>query len=182
MGLQYLPLQPPFIWPAYGLAYRQLSGFLLLTGTILAFHFSAYDALIIPIMKRYFFRTLFFSWLLLLGVGAAHAQADNLAPVRSALRNGSSRELSQYLAPTIEVGFDGDKQGYNAAQAEIVIKDFFTKNTPSAFEFIHQGESKEGIQYAIGRYTGRNGTYRVFVKLKPSRGAPLIDTLDFTKE
>ena len=133
-------------------------------------------------MKRYFLKTLFLGWLFLFGFGAAHAQADNLGAVRSALRNGSSRELAQYLAPTVEVGFDGDKQGYNATQAEIVIKDFFAKNTPSGFEFIHQGESKEGIQYAIGRYTGRNGTFRVFVKLKPSRGAPLIDTLDFTKE
>ena len=133
-------------------------------------------------MKRYFFRALFLSWLFLVGTSAAHAQSDNLGAVRSALRNGSSRELSQYLAPTVEVGFDGDKQGYSATQAEIVIKDFFAKNTPSSFEFMHQGESKEGIQYAIGRYTGRNGTYRVYVKLKPSRGAPMIDTLDFTKE
>lgn len=133
-------------------------------------------------MKRYLIKTLFLGWLFLFGAGAAQAQADNLGAVRSALRNGSSRELSQYLAPTIEIGFDGDKQGYNATQAEIVIKDFFAKNTPNSFEFIHQGESKEGIQYAIGRYTGRNGTYRVFVKLKPSRGTPLIDTLDFTKE
>ena len=135
-------------------------------------------------MKRNLFRTLLLSWLLLLGAGTARAQApaDNLAAVRSALRSGSSRELAQYLAPTVEVGFDGDKQSYNATQAELVIKDFFTKNAPGSFEFIHQGESKEGIQYAIGRYAGRNGTYRVFVKLKPSRGAPVIDTLDFTKE
>ena len=133
-------------------------------------------------MKRSFLRTFFFGLLFLLGANATYAQADNLGAVRMALRNGSARELSQYLAPTVEVGFDGDKQGYNATQAEIIIKDFFAKNTPSSFEFIHQGESKEGIQYAIGRYVGRNGTYRVFVKLKPSRGTPVIDTLDFTKE
>ncbi|SFQ34475.1 DUF4783 domain-containing protein [Hymenobacter arizonensis] len=133
-------------------------------------------------MKSYFFKTLFFTWLFLSGAVAASAQADDLGAVGSALRSGSSRELSQYLAPTIEVGFDGDKKSYNATQAEIVVKDFFTKNTPSSFEFIHQGKSQEGIQYAIGRYTGRNGVYRVFVKLKPSKGAPQIDTLDFTKE
>ena len=133
-------------------------------------------------MKRYLIRTLLLGWLFLLGAGAAQAQADNLGAVRAALRNGSSRELSQYLAPTVEVGFEGDRQDYNAAQAEIVIKDFFAKNAPSSFEFIHQGESKEGIQYAIGRYSGRTGTFRVFVKLKPSRGAPVIDTLEFTKE
>ncbi|HEX8505096.1 MAG TPA: DUF4783 domain-containing protein [Hymenobacter sp.] len=133
-------------------------------------------------MKRYLIRTLFLGWLFLFGAGTVQAQADNLGAVRSAMRNGSSRELSQYLASTVEIGFDGDKQSYNATQAEIVIKDFFAKNTPSSFEFIHQGESREHVQYAIGRYAGRNGTYRVFVKLKPSPGAPEIDTMDFTKE
>ncbi|WP_201984403.1 DUF4783 domain-containing protein [Hymenobacter rubidus] len=133
-------------------------------------------------MKRYFVRTLFLGWLFLLLASAAHAQADNMGAVRSALRNGSSRELSQYFAPTIEIGFDGEKNIYNSTQAEIVMKDFFSKNAPSTFELIHQGQSGEGIQYAVGRYTGRSGTYRVYVKLKPTRGAPLIDTLDFTKE
>lgn len=133
-------------------------------------------------MKRYLLRTLLFSWLFLLGGIAAHAQADNLAAVRSALRNGSSRELSQYLAPTVEVGFSGEKQSYSATQAELVMKDFFAKTAPSSFEYIHQGASDGNIQYAIGRYTGRGGTYRVFVKLKPSRGTLLIDTIDFTKE
>jgi hypothetical protein len=133
-------------------------------------------------MKRYFVRTLFLGWLFLLVAGAAHAQSDPLGAVRSALRNGSSRELSQYFAPTVEIGFDGPQQNYNATQAELVMKDIFAKNSPSTFEFIHQGQSQEGIQYAIGRYTGRNGTYRLYIKLKPTRGTPLIDTLDFTKE
>ena len=133
-------------------------------------------------MKRYLIRTLFIGWLFLLGAVAAHAQSDNLGAVRSALRNGSSRELSQYFAPTVEIGFEGDKQNYNSTQAELVMKDFFAKNPPSSFEFIHQGQSGEGIQYAIGRYTGRSGSYRVFVKLKPTRGAPLLDTLELTKE
>jgi len=133
-------------------------------------------------MKRYFFRTLLLSWLLLLSASASFAQSDSFSAVRSALRNGSSRELSQYLAPTVEVGFDGDKQTYSATQAELVMKDFFGKNAPSSFEIIHQGSSDGKIQYAIGRYTGRNGVYRVFIKLKPPRGTPQIDTLDFTKE
>ena len=133
-------------------------------------------------MKRYFIRTLLIGWLFILGAAAAHAQADNLGAVRAALRNGSSRELSQYFAATVEVSFDGDKQSYSATQAELVLKDYFAKNAPSSFEFIHQGESQEHVQYAVGRYVGRTGTYRVYVKLKPSRGAPVIDNLDFTKE
>ena len=133
-------------------------------------------------MKRYFFRTLLLGWLMLLGTVAAHAQADNIGAVRSALRNGSSRELAQYLAPTVQVGFDNDTKTYSSTQAEFVMKDFFAKTSPSSFEVIHQGASPEGIQYAVGRYTGRGISYRVFVKLKPNRGTPMIDNLEFTKE
>ena len=81
-------------------------------------------------MKRYFCRTLFLGWLFLLCTGAAQAQADNLGAVGSALRNGSSRELSQYFASTVEIGFD-DRQSYNSTQAELVMKDFFSKNAPT---------------------------------------------------
>ena len=134
-------------------------------------------------MKRYFLRTLLLGCLWLLAQAPALAQgADNLAAVRLALRNGSSRELSQYFAPTVEVGFDGDKQGYSATQAEFVMKNFFSKTAPASFEFIHTGASNEGVPYAIGRYVGKGGTYRVFIKLKSSKAPPLIDTLDFTKE
>lgn len=132
-------------------------------------------------MRSSFLRTLVAVWLLVFSGFMAQAQAD-LGPVRGALRNGSAHELAQFLAPAVEISFDGDKQNFNATQAELVLKDFFAKNGPTGFDFIHQGASDEGIQYAVGRYTSRGGIYRVYVKLKPSRGAPMIDNLDFTKE
>lgn len=135
-------------------------------------------------MKRNFIRTLLFIWLtaLLAGVGLAQTPPNNLTPIGAALRDGSSRDLAAFLAPTVAVSFSGDTQSYSATQAELVVRDFFAKNTPSGFEFVHQGASDEGIQYAIGRYTSRSGAYRVYIKLKPGKGAPEIDTLDFTKE
>ena len=134
-------------------------------------------------MKVIFTKVVLFGWLLLALVLNSQAQgADQLGAVRSAIASGSSRELAQYLAPSIEVGFDGDKQSYNATQTELVMKNFFTKNPPASFDIVHQGASSEGIPYAIGRYVGRNGSYQVFIKLKPKQSTPIIDTLDFTKE
>lgn len=134
-------------------------------------------------MKRFLLRTLLLAWFGLLAGSTGFAQSpDNPAPIGAALRNGSSRELAQYLAPAVEVSFNGESQSYNATQAELVVRDFFTKSPPSSFEFIHQGASQEGIQYAMGRYTSRGAVYRVFIKLKPNKGPLMIDTLDFTKE
>lgn len=105
-----------------------------------------------------------------------------MGAVRAAFANGSSHELAQYLAPSVEVGFDGDKQTYSATQTELVVKNFFAKNPPSSFDVVHQGASNDGIPYAVCRYASRTGNYQVFIRLKPKQGSPTIDTLDFTKE
>ena len=134
-------------------------------------------------MKGFFTRVVLVGCLLLAVLLNGQAQgADQLGAVRSAIASGSSRSLSQFLAPSVEVGFDGDKQSYNATQTELVMKNFFAKNQVASFDIVHQGASNEGIPYAIGRYVGRNGNYQVFIKLKPKQPTPMIDTLDFTKE
>lgn len=127
-------------------------------------------------------RLFLLSALLLSVTGWAAAQSDQLGAVRSAFANGSAHELAQYLAPTVEVGFDGDKQTYNATQTELVVKNFFAKNPPSSFDLVHQGASNDGIPYAVYHYAGRTGSYQVFIRLKPKQSTPTIDTLDFTKE
>ena len=121
-------------------------------------------------------------WLLVAATSGAQAQAgDQRAPVRSAIANSSSHDLAQYLAPSVEVGFDGDSQNMNATQTELVLKNFFAKNAPGKFEDVHQGSSPDGILYVAGRYTGRNGSYKVFIKLKANSSTPQIDKIDFSK-
>ena len=133
-------------------------------------------------MRIIFTRLVLSGWLLAATLGAQAQGGDQVGPVRSAIASGSAHELAQYLAPSVEVGFDGDKQTYNTTQAELVLKNFFTKNAPGKFDIVHQGASPEGIPYAVGRYSGRVGNYRVFIKLKSTRSPATIDTIDFTKE
>lgn len=132
-------------------------------------------------MKRTFFRACLLVWLGLLTV-ASYAQSEAFGAVRGAIRNGSAQELSAYLGPIVEIGYDGDKKSYKASEANAVLKAFFAKNPPSTFDFIHQGSSNEGTKYAIGKYTSKTGSYRVFVKMKAGSGAPVIDAIDFTQE
>jgi hypothetical protein len=132
-------------------------------------------------MRQLFFRVLTVLCLAF-ATPAVHAQSETFGAVRSAIRNGSSRAVSQLFGGTVELGFDGEKKSYSATQAEFVLKDFFAKNSPATFELVHQGSSNEGIQYAIGKYAGKGGSYRVFIKMKPAQGSMQIDTMDFTRE
>jgi hypothetical protein len=155
-----------------------------MAGIVLAYPLPSASDLLAKLvsMKVLFTKAFLFSWLLFAFAFTGRAQADQLSAVRSAIASGSSRALAQYLAPSVEVGFDGDKQSYNATQTELVMKNFFAKNPPASFDIVHQGASGEGILYATCHYTGRNGNYQVFIKLKPKQSTPTIDTIDFTKE
>lgn len=132
-------------------------------------------------MKRTFFY-IFLLLCLLLVSGVVLAQGETFGGVRNALRSASSKELSQYFGGNVDISFDGDRQSYSATQAEFVMKDFFAKTAPVTFDIVHQGASQGGIPYAIGKYNGKSGPYRVFVKMKNVNGALRIDTMDFTKE
>ena len=117
-----------------------------------------------------------------LHVTPAAAQGEVLTHVKSAIRIGSSKELSRYFNSTVELGFEGSKSNYSQTQAEYVLKDFFNKTPATGFDYIHQGASREGLRYAIGKYTHSNGTYRVVIYVKQAKGIYVIDMIDFARE
>jgi hypothetical protein len=118
----------------------------------------------------------------MLGTHRASAQVEVPGEIKAAIRSGSARDLTRFLNNTVEIGIDGDKSSYSKTQAEFVLKNFFTKNAPTGFDFNHQGGSDKGQRYATGTYTARNATYRVFVVVKQVNGVYLIDTIDFTRK
>ena len=99
-----------------------------------------------------------------------------------ALKTGSAKELIKFCNATVEIKIDGESSNYSRNQAEVVLKDFFTKNPVKNFNYIHQGSSPEGLKYNIGKYSHENGGYRVVMFIKKIGDNYLIDTLNFSKE
>ncbi|OUJ76132.1 DUF4783 domain-containing protein [Hymenobacter crusticola] len=131
-------------------------------------------------MKPTLLQTLVLAWLMLLSV-VVQAQGEAFVPVGGAIRSGSSKDLAQYFGSSVELGFDGDKQSYSATQAEFVMKDFFSKNPPTGFVFNHYVNGDGGTRLAVGKYSGKSGTYDVYVKMKQDHGTLVVDGIDFTK-
>jgi len=109
-------------------------------------------------------------------------QEEVIDNARLALKTGSSKELAKYFNKMVELNIDGEKSNYSKTQAEFVLRDFFKKFPPTDFQYIHQGASREGLKYAIGRYTYPNGSFRVYMLVKKFDDSYLIDTLDFSKQ
>lgn len=112
----------------------------------------------------------------------AGAQVNVISNVGTALKAGSSRELIKYFNDVIELKIDGQSSNYSRTQAEFILKDFFKKYEVVGFDYVFEGNSREGLKYAIGKYSHKSGTHRVYILFKKVGDTLMIDTLDFTKE
>lgn len=101
---------------------------------------------------------------------------------KKAIKSGNSKILVGYFNKTVSLNFDGETNIYGKAQSEFVLKEFFSKYPVLEFEYNHLGQSPEGLQYAIGKYTYSGGAFLVYIMIKESNGAFIIDTLNFHEE
>lgn len=122
-----------------------------------------------------------FMMLMAIWAGAGHvaAQSDIMGGVKAAIKSGSSRELARYFNTKVDVSIEGDNGSYSQSQAEMVLRNFFSKNAPVSFDFEHQGGSEDGQRYAIGKYTHKSGRYTVLVRVKKYGDSYRIDTIEF---
>ena len=111
------------------------------------------------------------------------AAYDVFDEVGSAIRSGDSKSISKYFGSTIDLTINSQEEVYSKAQAELILKDFFSKNNPKTFTIIHKGDSKEGAGYAIGSLvTSQGNNYRIYFYVKQQGGATIIQELRLMKE
>ena len=119
---------------------------------------------------------------LFLIIGSSFAM-DVYDEISLSIRSGDAKQLSSFFGPTIDLTIINKEDVYSKAQAEQVIKDFFSKNTPKSFTIIHKGASPEGTQYAIGSLVTTNGkTFRTSFYIKSSNGKNILQELRFESE
>lgn len=103
--------------------------------------------------------------------------------ISETIKSGDVSSLSGFFNSTIELTVGSQENTYSKAQAEQILRDFFSENKPSSFSIIHQGISKEGAKYAIGSLvTAQGKTYRVYLYIKQVGGSFLVNELRFMPE
>lgn len=111
------------------------------------------------------------------------AMLDIFDNISMAIRTGDAKQLSRYFNTNVDLTILNQEEVYSKAQAEQIVKDFFSKNTPKSFSIIHNGLSKEGSKYAIGNLiTTQGANYRTYMYIKQSGGTEFIQELRFEKE
>ena len=98
------------------------------------------------------------------------------------VKEGSSKELSQYLHHTVTLNINNATGDYSKKQAEVILRNFFRKSPSQDFTIVHEGESAENIRYLIGNYTCNDGKFKVLIKGREENGIISIYSLEFTKQ
>jgi hypothetical protein len=99
--------------------------------------------------------------------------------VIAALRSGNATELAKYFDDTIELTLPDKIDTYSKAQAQLIIKDFFTNNKIKGFELKHKGDNPNGSQYCIGTLQTYAGNFRTNILMKVKNGKDVIREIRF---
>lgn len=98
----------------------------------------------------------------------ASGQTDAMArDISQAIRQGSAREMSKYFGQNVDLTLPGSEGTFSKSQAEVILRNFFSKNVPTGLSVNHQGNSRDGSVYVIGTLQTRSGqTFRTYFLLK----------------
>ena len=99
-----------------------------------------------------------------------------------AIKAGNAEELAKFFDNRIEITILDEEAIYSKAQAELVIKDFFTKYPPKSFQLVHNGTSSKGSEYAIGNLITTKQKFRTYFYIKKVGQTYYIEQLRFEKE
>lgn len=102
---------------------------------------------------------LFLSALLMIS-NILYSTAQDLA---KAFAKGDAETISFFLANNVEICLKNEVNLYTKSSAKNKLSQFFSENTPKAYQEIHQGNSKGNSSYTIGLLSTQNGTYRIYL-------------------
>lgn len=108
---------------------------------------------------------------------SAFSQSKLATDVGALLKSGNAKDLAAVFTGNITLSVNDNEDVYSRAQAELVVKEFFAKNKPSAFRIIHNGTSKTGMEYIIGNMDTATGQKRVSYYISVTADKALVKEL-----
>lgn len=97
-----------------------------------------------------------------------------------ALKSGNASQLARYLDDRVDLSLPGKSDNYSKAQAEMILKDFFSTNPVRDFQVKHKGESN-GSEFCFGVLITRNGNYRTKLYMKHKGELQVLQEIGFQK-
>ncbi len=111
------------------------------------------------------------------------AQSEFVDDVTLAFKSADQRLLSKYFANKIEITLLDQSNVFSKSQAELVMKDFFSKFDPIDFQILYKNNpSSDAARFAIGQLETRSGRFRIYFILKNSDNNVYLQEMRFEQE
>lgn len=100
--------------------------------------------------------------------------AQDFTAITKSLEKGDVVSLSSHFDSNPELTILDNEAIYSKSQIENILKDFFSKNKPSAYKSIHHGNSGNGAFFQIGELATSTSVFRTYLYAKNINGKFLI--------
>lgn len=131
-------------------------------------------------MKHLYQRIIITIGLIFLFAGGAHAQSA-IQDVSDGIRTGNVDAISPYFDNMVPLTLNNSQGAYSKQQAEMVLKDFFSRNMPKEFVVANSGTSNNA-KFVIGEMTTTAGLkYSVYILLKEKEHKYYLQELRLNK-
>jgi hypothetical protein len=91
---------------------------------------------------------------------------DIIDDLNNVFKNGDIKTLSSYFSNTVELSIMDQDDIYSASQANLILKDFFSKNPSNGTKIIHKVVSNASYKFGVIQYNSNKGVYRISFELK----------------
>lgn len=126
-------------------------------------------------MRKYL--ALFLAAVLVCGSAYAQPQVDD---VYRTLNAGEIASVVKYLDKVVDITINDDQSTYSKSQAEMVLRNFFSRHTILSFAIKHKGNAaSDNTTFLIGELRTARGTFRVYLGFKQKDKQFLLKQLKF---
>jgi hypothetical protein len=99
---------------------------------------------------------------------------DIVDEVSDAIKKGNASAISKYFSTTIALKILEKDEVYSAAQAQIILKDFFTKYPPNNVKILHKVVSNANYKFGVILFNSSQQTFRIRFELRNLGGNFII--------
>jgi hypothetical protein len=107
----------------------------------------------------------------------AQFQSNLVSDISGYFKSGNAKEIAKYFNTSVELSIADETDTYSKAQAEQILRDYFSKNVPVNSTVIHLINTNPNYQIGILSLLTKTVKGRVTVTFKKTSGEFLITEL-----
>ena len=106
-----------------------------------------------------------FLYFLILTIPVNGQKTDSFDAIAGYLKASDSPKIAGYFAPVIEMNILMDENEYSKVQAELILRDFLSKNKPVSIKVIHRLSSNPNFRFAVLSLQSEKNKFRVSISM-----------------